>query len=52
MTALLPKGAEMVSTVVDGNRLVVTLRVGARWKSARSICTSKATGRLRFAPEP
>lgn len=53
MTAVLPKGAKIVSTGVAGDRLAVTLDVGGtteiRTFDAR---TFKPTGRLRFVNEP
>ena len=52
-TAMLPKGARIVSTGVAGDRLVVTLEVGGvteiRNFDAHKL---KATGRLKFANEP
>jgi hypothetical protein len=52
-TALLPKGARIVSTAVAEDRIVVTVDIhGAieiRTFDSRSL---KQTGRLRFATEP
>jgi hypothetical protein len=53
ITAVLPKGAKIVSTGVAGDRLVVTLDLGGtteiRTFDAR---TFKPLGRLRFVNEP
>lgn len=53
VTALLPKGAKIVSTAVTGDVLVVTLDVGGsveiRTFDARTLAPG---GRLRFAIEP
>jgi len=52
-TAMLPKGARIVSTGIAGDRLVVTLEAGGtteiRTFDAHSL---KPTGRLKFANEP
>ena len=52
-TAVLPKGARIVSTTVAGDRVLVTLDVGGvteiRTFDAHSL---KAVGRLRFVNEP
>jgi hypothetical protein len=52
-TAMLPKGARIVSTAVAGDRLVVTLEEGGateiRTFDAHSL---KPNGRLKFANEP
>jgi hypothetical protein len=52
-TAMLPKGARIVSTGFAGDRLVVTLEIGGateiRTFDARTL---KATGILKFANEP
>jgi hypothetical protein len=52
-TAVLPKGARIVSTATAGDRLVVTLDIGGtieiRTFDARTL---KPTGRLKFANEP
>jgi hypothetical protein len=53
VTALLPKGARIVSTAVAEDRLAVTIDVGGaievRTFDLRSL---RQTGRLRFATEP
>jgi hypothetical protein len=53
VTALLPKGARIVSTAVAEDRVVITLEVGGaielRTFDARTL---RPTGRLRFATEP
>ena len=53
VTALLPKGARVVSAAVAGDRIAVTLDVGGaieiRTFDAKTL---KPTGRLRFATEP
>ena len=52
-TAVLPKGARILSTAVAGDRLVVTLDIAGtveiRTFDARTL---KPTGRLKFANEP
>jgi hypothetical protein len=52
-TAVLPKGARILSAAVAGDRLVVTLDIGGateiRTFDARTL---KPTGRLKFANEP
>ena len=52
-TAVLPKGARILSTAVAGDRLVVTLDIGGtteiRTFDARTL---KPAGRLKFANEP
>jgi hypothetical protein len=52
-TAVLPKGARILSTAVAGDRLVVTLELGGvveiRTFDAHSL---KPAGRLKFANEP
>ena len=52
-TAVLPKGARIVSTTTAGDRLVVTLDIGGtveiRTFDARTL---KPAGRLKFASEP
>ena len=52
-TAMLPKGARIVSTGVAGDRLVVTLDIGGvieiRTFDAKTL---KEAGRIRFATEP
>ena len=53
MTALLPKGARIVSTAVADDRIVITADINGvieiRTFDLRSL---KQTGRLRFATEP
>ena len=53
MTAVLPKGARLVSTAVAGEELVVTLDIGGateiRTFDARTL---KPVGRLKFVNEP
>jgi hypothetical protein len=53
VTAMLPKGARIVSTAVAGDRIAVTVDVNGiieiRTFDLRSL---KQTGRLRFATEP
>src|SRR5215471_8628166 len=53
VTALLPKGARVISAAVAEGRIVVTLDVGGaieiRTFDAKTL---KPTGRLRFATEP
>jgi hypothetical protein len=53
VTAVLPKGARIVSTAVAEDRIVVTIDVGGtielRTFDARTL---KPAGRLRFATEP
>ena len=52
-TAVLPKGARILSTAVAGDRLVVTIDIGGtieiRTFDAKTL---KPTGRLKFANEP
>jgi len=53
VTAILPKGAKIVSTGVAGDRVVVTLDVGGATEIRTfDAHTFKAVGRLRFANEP
>ena len=53
VTALLPKGARVISAAVAEDRIAVTLDVGGaievRTFDAKTL---KPTGRLRFATEP
>jgi hypothetical protein len=53
VTALLPRGARIVSTAVSADRVIVTLDVGGateiRSFDARSLAPA---GRLKFAVEP
>ncbi|MEP9354292.1 hypothetical protein ABLE93_11915 [Xanthobacter sp. KR7-65] len=53
MTALLPKGARILSTAVSGEVVVVTLEVnGATELRTFDARTLAPAGRLRFAIEP
>jgi hypothetical protein len=53
ITAVLPKGAKIVSTSVTGDRVVVTLDVGGTTEIRTfDAHTLKAVGRLRFVSEP
>ena len=53
VTALLPKGARIVSTSVGEDRIAVTLEVaGATEIRTFDLKTLRQTGRLRFATEP
>jgi hypothetical protein len=53
MTALLPKGARIVSTAVTEDRLVVTVdRQGVIEVRTFDLQTLRPAGRLRFATEP
>jgi len=53
ITAVLPKGAKIVSTGVTGDRVVVTLEVGGATEIRTfDAHTLKAIGRLRFVSEP
>ena len=53
ITAVLPKGARIVSTATAGDRLVLTLdRGGAIEIRTFDARTLKPTGRLKFANEP
>ena len=53
ITAILPKGAKIVSTGVTGDRVVVTLEVGGATEIRTfDAHTLKAAGRLRFVSEP
>jgi hypothetical protein len=52
-TAMLPKGARIVSTGVAGDRLVVTLEVGGTTEIRTfDAHTLKPAGKLKFANEP
>jgi hypothetical protein len=52
-TAMLPKGARIVSSGVAGDRLVVTLDIGGVIEIRTfDVHTLKATGRLKFVSEP
>ena len=53
VTALLPKGAKIVSTAVTDGRIAVTIDVaGSIEVRVFDLKTLKPTGRLRFATEP
>ncbi len=53
MTALLPKGARIVSTAVAEDRIAVTIEVGGAVEIRTfDLRTFKPAGRLRFATEP
>ena len=52
-TAMLPKGARILSTAVAGDRLVVTVDAGGVTEILTyDAKTLKAAGRLKFAVEP
>jgi hypothetical protein len=52
-TALLPKGARIVSTAVAEDRIAVTVDVGGAIEIRTfDLKTLRPTGRLRFATEP
>jgi hypothetical protein len=53
VTALLPKGARIVSTAVAEDRIAVTVDVGGTIEIRTfDVKSLKPTGRLRFATEP
>jgi hypothetical protein len=53
VTALLPKGAKIVSTAVADGRIAVTVELGGTIEVRTfDLKTLKPTGRLRFATEP
>lgn len=53
VTAMLPKGARIVSSGVAGDRLVVTLDIGGVTEIRTfDAHTLKAAGRLKFVSEP
>lgn len=53
VTALVPKGARVVSTAAAGDRLLVTLDVGGTIEVRTFEATTlRPAGRLRFATEP
>jgi hypothetical protein len=53
VTALIPKGARIVSTAVAEDRLAVTLEIGGAIEVRTfDLKTLRQTGRLRFATEP
>ncbi len=52
-TALLPKGAKVLTTAVAGDRVVVTIEVGGVPEIRTFDATTlRPAGRLRFATEP
>ena len=52
-TAMLPKGARILSTAVAGDRLVVTVDLGGTTEILTyDAKTLKPAGRLKFATEP
>ena len=53
VTALLPKGARIVSTAVAQDRIAVTIDIGGATEVRTfDLKTLKPRGRLRFATEP
>jgi hypothetical protein len=53
VTALLPKGARVITAAVAEDRIAVTLDVGGAIEIRTfDVKTLKPTGRLRFATEP
>jgi len=53
VTAMLPKGAKVVSTAVADDRVAVTIEVGGTLELRTfDLKTLRPTGRLRFATEP
>lgn len=53
VSALLPKGARVVSTAAAGDRIVVTIEVSGRTEiRAFDLRTLKPAGRLQLQPEP
>ena len=53
VTALLPKGARVVSTALAEDRIAVTLDIGGAIEIRTFDATTlKPMGRLKFAPEP
>jgi hypothetical protein len=53
VTAMLPKGAKIVSTAMADDRIAVTIEVaGVVEVRTFDLKTLKPTGRLRFATEP
>jgi hypothetical protein len=53
VTAMLPKGARIVSTAVGEDRIAVTIETGGALEVRTfDLRTLKPTGRLRFATEP
>jgi hypothetical protein len=53
ITAVVPRGAKIMSAGVSGDRVVVTLEVGGTTEIRTfDLHTLKAAGRLRFVSEP
>jgi len=53
VTAMLPKGAKIITTAVAGDRIAVTIEVaGAIEIHTFDVKSLKPTGRLRLANEP
>lgn len=53
VTAMLPKGARIISTAAAGDRIAVTVQIGDGIEIRTfDPKTLQATGRLRFASEP
>jgi hypothetical protein len=53
VTALLPKGARVVSTALAADRLVITIDIGGALEiRTYDLQTLRPAGRLRFATEP
>jgi hypothetical protein len=53
VTALLPKGARILSTAVAADRIAVTIETGGGTEiHTFHVKTLKPTGKLRFATEP
>lgn len=53
VTALVPKGARIMTTAVSGDRLVVTLEIAGKAEiRVFELTTLKPAGRLQFATEP
>ena len=53
VTAMLPKGAKVISTAVSGDQVAVTVEVGGTLEIRTfDLKTLQPTGRLRFATEP
>ncbi len=53
MTAMLPKGAKIVSSAVASDRLVVTVDAGGRIEiHTFDVHSLRPTGKLKFAQEP
>jgi hypothetical protein len=53
VTAMLPKGARIISTVVGQDRIAVTIEAGGAVEIRTfDLATMRPTGRLRFTTEP